>query len=93
MNPCYMETLKCSSPLFGARKKRLTAISSHKNLFTALWSTKKWILIFRNLKKGSELFHSRNIVSQLFGEGKKWIPAIWSPKTVVSNTLEQGKIG
>ena len=28
---------------------------------------------------------------QLFGERKKWIPAIWRPKNVVHNCQEQGK--
>ena len=28
---------------------------------------------------------------QLFGERKKWIPAIWRPKHVVHNCQEQGK--
>ena len=27
----------------------------------------------------------------LFGERKKWIPAIWRPKNVVHNSQEQGK--
>ena len=28
---------------------------------------------------------------QLFGERKKWIPAIWTLKNVVLNSQEQGK--
>ena len=28
---------------------------------------------------------------QLFGERKKWIPAIWRPKYVVHNCQEKGK--
>ena len=28
---------------------------------------------------------------QLFGERKKWIPAIWRSKNVVHNCQEQGK--
>ena len=44
-------------------------------------------------KLGSQLFLARKTVSQLFGERKKWIPAIWSPKKVFHNSLEQGKRG
>ena len=52
-------------------------------------------------KKGSQLFGSgknwflpisslTNTV-ELFGERKKWIPAIWRPKNLVHNCQEQGK--
>ena len=29
---------------------------------------------------------------EVFGERKKWIPAIWRPKNVVHNCQEQGKL-
>ena len=38
VDPCYLETKKCSSQLLGARKKIMT---SQNNLFTASRSTKK----------------------------------------------------
>ena len=41
VDPCYLETTKCSSQLLGARKKIITSISSQKNWFTASRSTKK----------------------------------------------------
>ena len=41
---------------------------------------KNWFLAISSLT---------NIV--LFGERKKWIPAIWRPKNVVHNCQEQGK--
>ena len=31
-------------------------------------------------KTGSQLFRARQTLLQLFGERKKWIPAIWRPK-------------
>ena len=42
-------------------------------------------------KTGSQLFRAGQKLLQLFGERKKWIPAIWRPKNVVHNCLEQEK--
>ena len=42
-------------------------------------------------KTGSQLFRARQTLLQLFGDRKKWIPAIWRPKKVVYNCQEQGK--
>ena len=42
-------------------------------------------------KTGSLLFRARQTLLQLFGDRKKWIPAIWRPKNVVHNCQEQGK--
>ena len=42
-------------------------------------------------KTGSQLFRARQTLLQLFGERKKWIPAIWRLKNVVHNCQEQGK--
>ena len=42
-------------------------------------------------KTVSQLFRARESLLQLFGERKKWIPAIWRPKNVVHNCQEQGK--
>ena len=42
-------------------------------------------------KTGSLLFRARQTLLQLFGDRKKWIPAIWRPKNVVNNCQEQGK--
>ena len=39
VDPCYLETKKCSSQLLGARKKIMTSIQSQKNWFTASRST------------------------------------------------------
>ena len=43
-------------------------------------------------KTGSQLFRAYQALLQLFGEKKKWIPAIWKLKNVVHNCQEQGKI-
>ena len=59
---------------------RMTAISSQKIWFTAIWSMK--IMdpnYFKVEKKGSQLFRGRKTVLQLFGEGKRWMPPIWNP--------------
>ena len=42
-------------------------------------------------KTGSQLFRALQTLLQLFGERKKWIPAIWRTKNVVHNSLEKGK--
>ena len=42
-------------------------------------------------KTGSQLLRARQTLLQLFGERKKWIPAIWRLKNVVHNCQEQGK--
>ena len=42
-------------------------------------------------KTGFQLFRALQTLSQLFGERKKWIPAIWRPKNVVHNGQEEGK--
>ena len=41
VDPCYLDTKKCSSQLLGARKKIMTSIYSQKNWFTASRRTKK----------------------------------------------------
>ena len=43
-------------------------------------------------KTGSKLFRARQTLLQLFGERKKWIPAIWRPKNLVHNCQNKGKI-
>ena len=42
-------------------------------------------------KTGSQQFRATQTLFQLFGERKKWIPAISRPKNVVHNCLEQEK--
>ena len=43
------------------------------------------------VKTGSQQFRALKTLLKLFGERKKWIPAIWRPKNVVHNCQEQGK--
>ena len=42
-------------------------------------------------KTGSKLFRALQTLLQVFGERKKWIPAIWRPKNIVHNGQEQAK--
>ena len=42
-------------------------------------------------KNGSQLFRARQTLLQLYGEKKKWIPAIWRQKNIVNICQEQGK--
>ena len=42
-------------------------------------------------KTSSQLFRALQTLLQLFGERKKWIPAIWRPKNLSHNCQEQGK--
>ena len=51
VDPCYLETKKCSSQLLGARKKIMTSIYSQKNWFTAIRSTKKFFQAIWKWKK------------------------------------------
>ena len=42
-------------------------------------------------KTGSQLFRTLQTLLQLFGERKKWIPAIWRSKNVVHNCQRKEK--
>ena len=70
----------------------MTSIKSQKNWFTASRSTTELFPSYLEVEKtGSQLFRAYQKLLQLFGERKKWIPAIWRPKNVVHNCQEQGK--
>ena len=59
VDPCYLETKKCSSQLLGARKKIMTTIKSQKKWFTASKSTKKMFPSYLEVAKtGSQLFRA-----------------------------------
>ena len=91
VDPCYLETKKCSSQLLGARKNIITYLKSeklvhsqqeHEKNFSQLFgSGKNWLLAISSLT---------NTVAAISRE-KKWIPAIWRPKNAVHNCQEQGK--
>ena len=51
-----------------------------KNVSQLFGSGKNWFLAISSLTN-----------TVVFGERKKWIPAIWRPKNVVHNCQEQGK--
>ena len=54
-----------------------------KNVSQLFGSGKNWFLDISSL--------TNTVALQLFGERKKWVPAIWRPKNVVQNCQEQGK--
>ena len=57
VDPCYLETKKCSSQLLGARKNIMTSIYCQKNQYTAIRSTKKMFPSYLEVEKtGSQLF-------------------------------------
>ena len=59
VDPCYLETKKCSSQLLGAREKIMTSISIQKNWFTGSRSTKKMFPSYLQMEKtGSQLFRA-----------------------------------
>ena len=59
VDPCYLESKKCSSRQLGARKKIMTSISSQKNWFTAIRSTEFFSSIYLELEKTvSQLFRA-----------------------------------
>ena len=59
VDPCYLETKKCSSQLLGARKEIMTCILSQKNWFTAIRSTKQMFPSYLEVEKtGSQLFRA-----------------------------------
>ena len=51
VDPCYLETKKCSSQLLGARKKIMTSIKSQKNCFTAIKRPKNMFPSYLELEK------------------------------------------
>ena len=51
VDPCYLQPHNCISQLFGASINRITAISSQKNRFTAIWNTKQMDPSYLYLKK------------------------------------------
>ena len=59
VDPCYLETKKCSSQLLGARKKIMTSIYSQENWLTASTSTNKMFPSHLEVEKtGSQLFRA-----------------------------------
>ena len=63
-------------------EKKVHSQQGHeKNVSQLFRSGKNWFLAISSLTNTVELF----------GERKKWIPAIWRPKNVVHNSQEQGK--
>ena len=82
MDPCYFEHQKYISNLLGNMKMRMSAISSLKNRFTAIWSTKKMDPRYLEVKKTlvNSYFEPEKLFRSNLESEKKWIPAIWSPQ-------------
>ena len=59
VDPCYLETKKCSSQRLGARKKIMTSIQSQKNWFTASRSKKNMFPCYLEVETAvSQLFRT-----------------------------------
>ena len=90
---------KSGSLLFGDHKMQFTTVrnkekdydiylKSEKLVHSQLKHEKNVSHLFGSEKTGSQLFRAGQKLLQLFGERKKWIPAIWRPKNVVHNCQE-----
>ena len=82
VDPCYLETKKCSSQLLGESKKIMTSIYSQKNWFTASRSTKKMV---------SKLFGSGKNCFQAISSLTNTVAAISREKKVDPCYLETKK--
>ena len=72
MDPCILETKKCSSQLVGARKKIMTSIKCQKICFTAINTTKKMFASYLELEKNCYLaiLSLTNTVAAIWREKK-----------------------
>ena len=88
--------------LFGDQKMQFTTVRSKEKDYDIYLKSEKLVHSQQELEKNVfQLFESGKnqflaiwsltTLLQLFGERKKWIPAIWRPKNVVHNCQEQGK--
>ena len=82
LDPCYLQTKKCSSQLLGARKKIMTSIYSQKKWFTASRGTKKMFPSYLEVEKNWFL-----AISSLTNT----VIAIWREKKVDPCYLETKK--
>ena len=95
VDPCYLETKKCSSQLLGARKRRKSGsllFGDQKMQFTTVRSKEKDDIYL----KSEKLVHSQQEyeknVSQLFGSGKNWFLAISSLINTVAAIWREKKV-
>ena len=98
----YLKREKSGSLLFGDQKMQFTTVRSKEKDYDIYLKSEKLVHSQQEQKKmfpsylevektGSQLFRVSQTLLQLFGERKKWIPAIWRPKNVVHHCQEQGK--
>ena len=81
MDPCYLETKKCSQFTFGDQKMQFTTLRSKEKDYDIYLKSEKLV--------HSQQEHEKN-VSQLFGSGKNWFLAIQSSdKHCLSSYLEK----
>ena len=83
MDPCYLETKKCSSQLLGARKKIMTSIKCQKICFSQL-------LIPRKKMFASYLELEKNCYLAILSQTNN-VAAIWREKKVDPCDLETKK--
>ena len=94
VDPCYLETKKCSSQHVRSKENDYDIyLKSEKLVHNKQEHRKK---IFPSYLEGENtrflaISSLTQTLLQLFGESKKWIRAIWRPKNVVHNCQEQGK--
>ena len=91
VDPCYLETKKCSSQLLGARKKIITSLYSQKNCSQQLGALKKCLPAIWKWKKLVTSYFEPDKPCCSYLVREKWIPAIWTLKNVPHNCQEQGK--
>ena len=98
----YLEIEKSGSLLLGDQKMQFTTVRSMEKDYDIYLKSEKLVQsqqeheknicqLFVVGKTGSQLFLAWQTLLQLFGDLKKWIPAIRRPKNVVHNCQEQGK--
>ena len=99
----YLEREKCVALLFGYQKMQFTTVRRQEKDYDIYLKSEKLVHSQQDYEKNvSQLFgsgknwflaiSSLTILLPLFGERKKWIPAIWRPKNVFHNCQKQGKI-
>ena len=95
VDPCYLETKKCSSQLLGEEKDYDIFLKLEKLVLSLQEHDKNVSQLF---ERGKNLFLAisslTNTVAAIWREKKSYFgyfPAIWRPKNVVHNCQEQGK--
>ena len=91
LDPCYLETKKCSLQLLGEGKDYDIYLKSEKQVHSQQEHEKNVSQLFGIGKNWFLAISSLTITVSAIWREKKWIPAIWRPKNIVHNCQEQGK--